>query len=201
MSGLARMAASVVAVSAVLMPIFASGRTISREQAVRAAIHPITDAADLRNWLLRVPVTRQFPPDLVETLRGQSSLYVIEMTTAPGCLPCADLWSRLGQLRRQFGWQIRTISGQDAMLRSGRLGLPWVGHPVAWVRPISDPNRIVPIAIGTDLEPNLTRNLYLAAKMMTGVRPAVAVRAMSKFTGIVGASARAGPSTTNRRRG
>lgn len=201
MSGLARMAASVVAVSAVLMPIFASGRTISREQAVRAAIHPITDAADLRNWLSRVPVTRQFPPDLVETLRGQSSLYVIEMTTAPGCLPCADLWSRLGQLRRQFGWQIRTISGQDAMLRSGRLGLPWVGHPVAWVRPISDPNRIVPIAIGTDLEPNLTRNLYLAAKMMTGVRPAVAVRAMSKFTGIVGAPARTSQSTANRRKG
>jgi hypothetical protein len=155
---------------------------------VRAAIHPVADAASLREWLARVPVTRQFPPDLFETLRGQSSLYVIEMTTAPGCLPCADLWSRLDRLRRQYGWQIRTINGQDAMLRSGRLGLPWVGHPVAWVRPSGDPNRIVPIAIGTDLEPNLTRNLYLAAKMMTGVRPAVAVRAMSKFTGIVGVS-------------
>lgn len=59
------------------------------------------------------------------------------------------------------------------------------------MRPISDPNRTVPIAIGTDLEPNLTRNIYLAAKMMTGVRPAVAVRAMSKFTGIVGVSPRA----------
>lgn len=174
---------------------------VTREQAVRAAIHPIDDIASLRVWLSRVPITRQFPPDLVETLRGQSSLYLIEMTTAPGCLPCADLWSRLGQLRRHYGWQIRTISGQDAMLRSGRLGLPWVGYPVAWVRPIGDPNRIVPIAIGTDLEPNLTRNLYLAAKMMTGVRPAVAVRAMSKFTGIVGAPARASQSTANPRRG
>jgi hypothetical protein len=201
MSDLARLAASVIAAAVALMPVFASAQTISREQAVRAAIHPITDTADLQNWLSRVPVTRQFPPDLVDTLRGQSSLYVIEMTTAPDCFPCADLWARLGRLGRQYGWQVRTISGQDAMLRSGRLGLPWVGHPVAWVRPISDPNRIVPIAIGTDLEPNLTRNLYLAAKMMTGVRPAVAVRAMSKFTGIVGAPARAGQSATNRRRG
>ena len=86
-------------------------------------------------------------------------------TTAPDCLSCADLRARLGQLGHRHGWQVRAISGQDAMLRSGRLGIPWVGHPVAWVRSISDPNRIVPIAIGTDLEPNLTRNLYLAAKM------------------------------------
>jgi len=74
------------------------------------------------------------------------------------------------------------------MLRSSRLGLPWVGYPVAWVRPISDPARTVPIAIGTDLAPNLARNMYLAAKMLTGVRPAVAVRAMAKFTGIVAAA-------------
>lgn len=79
------------------------------------------------------------------------------------------------------------------MLRSGRLGLPWVGHPVAWVRPVSDPHRIVPIAIGTDLAPNLARNLYLAAKMLTGVKPAVGVRGMAKFTGIVGVPARPSP--------
>lgn len=174
---------------------------VTRKQAIRAAIHPVSTKADLRSWLGRVPLTRQFPPDLVDTLRGQSSHYVIEMTTAPGCLPCADLWARLGQLGRRYGWQVRTISGQDAMLRSGRLGLPWVGHPVAWVRPISDPNRVVPVAIGTDLEPNLTRNIYLAAKMLTGVRPAVAVRAMSKFTGIVGTPARPPSSTANRRKG
>jgi hypothetical protein len=71
------------------------------------------------------------------------------------------------------------------MLRSGRLGLPWVGNPVAWVRPIADPNRMVPVAIGTDHSVNLARNTYLAAKMLTGVRVAVGVRAMSKFTGIV----------------
>ena len=201
MSRLFQLMGSLIAAAVALMPVLAGAQTISREQAVRAAIHPIADTASLRDWLSRVPVTRQFPPDLVETLRGQSPLYVIEMTTAPGCLPCADLWARLGRLGRQYGWQIRTISGQDAMLRSGRLGLPWVGHPVAWVRPISDPNRIVPIAIGTDLEPNLARNLYLAAKMMTGVRPAVAVRAMSKFTGIVGAPARTSQSTANRRKG
>jgi len=76
------------------------------------------------------------------------------------------------------------------MIRSGRLGLPWAGHPVAWVRPVTDPSRAIPIAVGTDHTPNLARNLYLAAKMLTGVRPAVGVRAMAKFTGIVGAAPR-----------
>ena len=76
------------------------------------------------------------------------------------------------------------------MLRSGRLGLPWVGDPVVWVRPIADPDRIVPVAIGTDLLPNLARNIYLATKMLTGVRAQVGVRAMAKFTGIVGVPAR-----------
>src|SRR3546814_2211558 len=72
---------------------------------------------------------------------------------------------------------------------SGRLGLPWVGHPVAWVRATNDPNRVIPIAIGTDHSVNLARNIYLAFKMMTGVRPDVGVRAMAKFTGIVGIAA------------
>jgi hypothetical protein len=44
---------------------------------------------------------------------------------------------------------------------------------------------MVPVAIGTDHSVNLARNTYLAAKMLTGVRVAVGVRAMSKFTGIV----------------
>lgn len=74
------------------------------------------------------------------------------------------------------------------MTRSGRLGLPWIGHPVAWARPINDHMRTIPLAIGTDLEPNLGRNMYLAAKMLTGVRPGVGVRGMAKFTGIVGIS-------------
>ena len=38
------------------------------------------------------------------------------------------------------------IGAQEAMIRSGRLGLPWVGHPVAWARPMADDMRIVPIA-------------------------------------------------------
>lgn len=168
-------------------PAGAHGQAITREQALRAAVHPVTDAAMMRQWLARVPVTKDFPPDLVETLRGQGSLYVVEMTTAPGCVPCADLWSQLHRLRARYGWQVRTLSGQEALIRSGRLGLPWVGHPVAWVRPLADPRRVIPIAVGTDHGANLARNLYLAAKMLTGVRPAVAVRAMSKFTGIVGA--------------
>lgn len=164
----------------------ADAQTVTREQAMRAAIHPVADTATMQAWLSRVPVTREFPDDFSVTLRGQGPAFVIEMTTTPGCLPCGDLWGKLKALGQRYGWQVRTISGQEAMIRSGRLGLPWVGHPVAWARPIADGERLVPIAIGTDHGPNLARNLYLAAKMLTGVRPAVGVRAMSKFTGIMG---------------
>jgi hypothetical protein len=151
-------------------------QTVSREDAARAAIHPVGTTAAMNHWLSRVPVTRAFPPDFTEELRGRSSAFVVEMSTAPGCVPCADLWTKLGSLGRRYGWQVRAISAQEAMLRSGRLGLPWIGHPVAWVRPMNDTN--------------LARNLYLAAKMLTGVRPAVGVRALSKFTGIVGGPSR-----------
>ncbi|HKY82572.1 MAG TPA: hypothetical protein VJM09_13990, partial [Sphingobium sp.] len=65
-------------------------------------------------------------------------------------------------------------------------------HPVAWIRPVADADRIIPIAIGTDHGVNLARNAYLAAKMLTGVRPAVGLRAMARFTGIVGAVDRVG---------
>lgn len=142
-------------------------------------------------WLARVPPTVDYPPDFSATLNSQASLYVIEMTTAPGCIPCADLWAKLGQFAARYRWQVRTISGNEALLRSGRLGLPWVGHPVAWVRPLADPDRTIPIAVGTDHEVNIARNAYLAAKMLTGVRPEVGLRAMSKYTGIVGASLQA----------
>lgn len=164
----------------------ADARPITREDAARAAIHPVASVPDMQAWLARVPVTRDFPPDFAATLRGEAPAFVIEMSTAPGCIPCADLWGKLARLHGQYGWQVRTISSEEAMLRSGRLGLPWVGHPVAWVRPVSDANRTIPIAIGTDQVPNLARNVYLAAKMLTGVRVDVGVRALSKFTGIVG---------------
>lgn len=164
----------------------ATAQTISREYAMRAAIHPVGDNGTMQAWLSRVPVTRTFPEDFTSTLRGHGAAFTIEMSTAPGCLPCADLWAKLAQLGRRYGWLVRTIGSQEAMLRSGRLGLPWVGHPVAWVRPVADDNRTIPIAVGTDHAANLARNLYLAAKMATGVRPGVGVRAMSKFTGIVG---------------
>lgn len=164
----------------------AAAQGVTREVAARAAIHPVATVTEMNSWLNRVPVTRAFPPDLAEALLGQRGVFVIEMSTAPGCVPCADLWTKLGSLRSGYGWEVRAIGEQEAMLRSGRLGLPWIGHPVAWVRPVTDQNRVVPVAIGTDHAPNLARNLYLAAKMLTGVRPAVGVRALSKFTGIVG---------------
>lgn len=175
----------------------AHARTINREAALRAAVHPVANIVEMNSWLGRVPKTRAFPPDVAETLQRQRGVFIIEMSTAPGCVPCADLWTKLASLRSRYGWDVRAIGEQEAMLRSGRLSLPWVGHPVAWVRPVADQNRIIPIAIGTDHAPNLARNLYLAAKMLTGVRPAVGVRALSKFTGIVGA--RPAPSNRPRR--
>jgi len=163
----------------------ATAQTITRQDAMRAAIHPVPDQATMQAWLTRVPVTREFPDDLSATLSGEGQAFVIEMSTSARCVPCGDLWVKLVTLGRRYGWKVQTITPTEAMIRSGRLGLPWVGHPVAWARPVADENRVVPIAIGTDHAPNLARNLYLAAKMLTGVRPAVGVRAMSKFTGIV----------------
>ncbi|PKP99004.1 MAG: hypothetical protein CVT74_09185 [Alphaproteobacteria bacterium HGW-Alphaproteobacteria-13] len=176
---------------AILLIAPANAQTVNREQAARAAIHPVATTAEMNAWLARVPVTRAFPPNFAEELRGAGGAFVVEMSTAPGCHPCADLWPKLHDLGRRYGWQVRAIGADEALLRSGRFGLPWVGHPVAWVRPVKDANRIIPIAIGTDHAPNLARNLYLSAKMLTGVRAAVGVRALSKYTGIVGATAAA----------
>ena len=162
----------------------------SSATARRAAIHSVVDARALQWWLARVPVTKNFPPDFVDTLRGGARAFVVEMTTAPNCLPCNDLWKKLEQLNREYGVPIGVVPRQEAMVRSGRLALPWVGHPVLWVRSVDDPARMIPVAIGTDHRLNLARNVYLAFKMMTGVRPDVGVRAMSRFTGIVGASDR-----------
>lgn len=170
----------------------------SQADAARAAIHPVSSEQAMKSWLDRVPRTRVFPPDFEATLRGLGAAYVIEMSTAPGCLPCGDLWTKLRVMKARYGWSIRTITTQEAMIRSGRLGLPWIGHPVAWVRPLADPNRIIPVAIGTDHSVNISRNLYLAAKMQTGVRVSVGVRAMSKFTGIVDVPA-SSPSTHRRK--
>lgn len=167
----------------------ASARPPTREEAMHAAIHPVATVTQMEAWLSRVPVTREFPPDFNETLASAGSANIIEMTTAPGCLPCGDMWSKLGAFRARYHWQIRTVSGEEAMLRSGRLGLPWVGYPVVWVRPVADATRTIPIAIGTDHSVNLARNSYLATKMLAGVKPEVALRAMAKFTGIVGAPA------------
>lgn len=178
------------AASLVAIGLPALAQVPDRASAARAAIHPIADPAMLDTWLRRVPTTRDFPPDFADTLKGQAPAFLIETSTAPGCTPCADLWAKLGQFRARFGWRIAVLDHDAAMLRSGRLGLPWVGDPVVWVRPIDDQNRTIPVAVGTDRLPNLERNIYLATKMLTGVRPDVGVRAMAKFTGLVGASDR-----------
>ncbi len=160
-----------------------------RVQAARAAIHPVSSAREMQGWLARVPRTVDYPPDFEAALQGQGAAFVIEMSTAPGCLPCGDLWSKLHALKVRYGLTVRPLGRDQAMLRSGRLGLPWIGHPVAWLRPVSDETRTLPIAIGTDHAANLARNIYLGIKMQTGVRAAVGVRAMAKFTGIVSAPA------------
>ncbi|WP_051520132.1 hypothetical protein [Sphingobium sp. Ant17] len=179
-------------------PAMGAAQQADRVVARRAAIHPVSTDADMRMWLARVPVTRDFPADFEAMLRGQASLYTIEMSTASACLPCGDLWTKLSAFRTRYGWQVRTLGQEEAMLRSGRLGLPWLGNPVAWVRPLADPHRMVPIAIGTDHSANIARNAWLAARMLTGTRAAVGVRAMSKFTGIVGV--RAPTSSSQKRR-
>ncbi|HUD95017.1 hypothetical protein [Sphingobium sp.] len=167
----------------------AERRAPDRVQAARAAIHPVSSASEMRSWLARVPRTVDYPPDFEAALKGQGSAFMIEMSTASGCLPCGDLWSKLLALKTRYGLTVRPIGREEAMLRSGRLGLPWIGHPVAWLRPVSEEARILPIAIGTDHPVNLARNIYLGLKMQTGVRAAVGVRAMAKFTGIVGTPA------------
>jgi len=172
-------------VAAATFPVALAARDDPDPAVLRASVHAVANAAAMQLWLERVPVTRQFPPDFNETLHSQAPLYVVEVSTAPGCVPCADLWARLSGLGVRYGWRVQTISADQAMLRSGRLGLPWIGHPVGWVRPIADRGRTIPIAIGTDHASNLARNMYLAAKMLTGVRPSIGVRALSKFTGIV----------------
>ncbi|WP_374549245.1 hypothetical protein [Sphingobium yanoikuyae] len=155
-----------------------------------AAVHPVSDAREMHRWLSRVPVTADFPPDINATLRRAAPAFVIELSSTSGCLPCGDLWSRLQSIARIHGMKVRVIGEHEAGIRAGRLGLPWVGHPVAWLRLAGDERRAIPIAIGTDHAPNLTRNIYLAIKMQTGVRAAIGVRALSKFTGIVGATPR-----------
>src|SRR3546814_11315513 len=68
--------------------------------------------------LSRVPMTRDFPDDFGATLRGHGAAFMIEMTTTPGCAPCGDLWAKLTALGTRYGWQVRTISGQEEIGRA-----------------------------------------------------------------------------------
>lgn len=187
---------SIVAVAAIGATALLGAAAARSQPQTHSPIHPVGNTSELQALLARIPPTKAFPPDFSETLSTAASVSMIEMTTSPGCVPCADLWNTLGQFRARYHWQVRTISGQEALIRSGRLGLPWVGHPVAWVRPLNDPDRTIPIAIGTDHFSNIARNAYLATKMLSGVRPAIALRGMARFTGIIGAAhtGRTGPS-------
>ena len=195
-----QMAVALVASAAAQMPTAtAASAAQASDRAAAAAIHPVSTMPQMQAWLARVPRTRDFPSDFEQSLRGEARLFVIEMTTTPNCLPCGHMWSTLSGLRSRYAFELRTISREQALLRSGALGLPWVGHPVAWVRPVGDEQRTVPIAVGADHGVNLARNIYLAFKMLAGVRPAVGLRAMAKFTGIVGATVPRRPATQKQR--
>ena len=68
----------------------AQARSPSRDDAMRAAIHPVATSAAMQTWLARVPVTRDFPADFAATLAQQAPLYVIEMTTNPCSRRCRE---------------------------------------------------------------------------------------------------------------
>src|SRR3546814_11145335 len=98
--------------------------------------------AAMQAWLSRVPLTRDFPPDFSATLKGDAPAFVVEMTTLPQCAPCADLWAKLQILRRQYGLNVAVLSREEPISRSARLGLHWVGHPVAVWRATNDHKRV-----------------------------------------------------------
>src|SRR3546814_17458024 len=56
----------------------AAAQTVSQEDAMRAAIHPVGDAKAMQAWLSRVPVTREFTADFTTTLRGPGAAFVID---------------------------------------------------------------------------------------------------------------------------
>ena len=56
--------------AAIIAPwTLAQARSPSRDDAMRAAIHPVATSAAMQSWLARVPVTRVFPADFAA---GQS---------------------------------------------------------------------------------------------------------------------------------
>lgn len=183
-----RLVYGLIGLWSVVMSLFgpsAPAHCTTAAEARAAAIHPITTAQELSWWLSRVPATKDYPPSFAEEMRAFAKLNRIEMSSRPGCLACDAMWARLVLVQQRYGIKVSVISENDAKLRAGRLGMPWVGSPIVWLRPVSDDLRSIPIAVGVDHAVNVSRNAYLASKMLTGVKPAVAVRGMSKFTGIV----------------
>ena len=71
----------------------ARAQSPSRELAARAAIHPVASAAEMNVWLARVPVTRSFPPNFAEELRGAGGafLYSGRMASSFSCSPLVEL--------------------------------------------------------------------------------------------------------------
>src|SRR3546814_1816775 len=54
----------------------AAAQTVSQEDAMRAAIHPVGDAKAMQAWLSRVPVTREFPRSEEHTSELQSLMRI-----------------------------------------------------------------------------------------------------------------------------
>ena len=46
--------------------------------------------------------------------------------------------------RSRYGFRTSVLAREEALVRSGRLGLPWIGHPVIWFRAVEDPESSMP---------------------------------------------------------
>ena len=70
--GRVRLATMLMILGSLALPAMADAQQVSREVAMRAAVHPVSTSADMHLWLSRVPVTRDFPPDFQTMLRDQA---------------------------------------------------------------------------------------------------------------------------------
>jgi len=157
--------ASIALLSALPLPAHAQveRRLPDRARAARAAIHPVSSASEMQSWLARVPRTVDYPPDFEAALKGQGSAFVIEMSTAPGCVPCGDLWEKLLRLKVRYGLMVRPLGRDEAAALLAELlkGVGEVAAPEAWTLERMVVEGLLPLTrqIGGG---SLPRNAYFA---------------------------------------